>query len=146
PLAGSKNDPPRLRSINSITSALVITGVASSTSSEVTSIVQTNSGSRNMVIPGARMLKMVVMKFTAPRIDEVPTSSSPMIHRSAPTPPPAPQACSDRGVYSVQPAQAVPPVKYPEYSTIPASGNIQNDSALTRGNAMSSAPICSGTM
>jgi hypothetical protein len=29
---------------------------------------------------------------------------------------------------------------------MPPSGSIQNDSALTRGKAMSSAPICSGTM
>jgi hypothetical protein len=60
------------------------------------------------------MLKMVVMKLTAPRIDEVPISSSPITHRSAPTPiPPAvpTHPCSDSGGYSVQPAQATPPVK-----------------------------------
>jgi hypothetical protein len=114
PLAGSKNEPPRFRSISSITSALANTGVASSTSSEVTSIVQQNIGIRNMVMPGARMLKMVVMKFTAPRIEEVPTSSRATIHRSAPrpVPPAAPtQPCSDSGGYSVQPAQAVPPTR-----------------------------------
>src|SRR6266540_4316931 len=121
PLVGSKNEPPRLRSISSITSALANTGVASSTSSEVTSIVQQNIGIRNMVIPGARMLKIVVMKFTAPRIDEVPISSRATIHRSAPMPPlVAPvHPCSDKGGYSVHPAQAVPPTRYPEYRITP---------------------------
>src|SRR6266511_6234859 len=118
PLVGSKNEPPRLRSMNSKIRALANTGVASSTSNEVTSMVQQNMGSRNMVMPGARMLKIVVMKLTAPRIEEVPTSSSPSTHRSAPTPiPPAAPAhpCSDSGGYSVQPAQATPPAREPEY-------------------------------
>jgi hypothetical protein len=110
PSAGSKNEPPRLRSISSSTRAAVNTGVASSTSSEVTSIVQLNSGIRNMLMPGARMLKMVVRKLTAPRIEEVPTSSSDAIHRSVAMVLP-PQACSDTVGYSVQPAQAAPPVR-----------------------------------
>ena len=38
----------------------------------VTSIDQANSGILCSVMPGARMLKMVVMKLIAPRIDEAP--------------------------------------------------------------------------
>ena len=33
---------------------------------------QVKIGIRNMVMPGARMLKMVVMKLIAPRIEEAP--------------------------------------------------------------------------
>ncbi len=62
------------------------TGVASRMSVAVTRMVHTKIGIRNRVIPGARMLKIVVMKFTAPRIEAVPTSARPMIHRSVPTP------------------------------------------------------------
>ena len=38
----------------------------------VTSMAQANSGILCRVMPGARMLKMVVMKLIAPRIDEMP--------------------------------------------------------------------------
>ena len=62
------------------------TGVASRIRVAVTSTVQTRIGMRKRVIPGARILKMVAMKFTEPRIDAVPTRSSPTSHRSVPTP------------------------------------------------------------
>ena len=48
------------------------TGSASSSRNTVTRIDHTNSGILCMVMPGARMLKIVVMKLMAPRIDEAP--------------------------------------------------------------------------
>ena len=48
------------------------TGSDSSSRNTVTRIDQTNSGILCSVMPGARMLKMVVMKLMAPRIDEAP--------------------------------------------------------------------------
>ena len=48
------------------------TGSDSSSRNTVTRIDHTNSGMRCSVMPGARMLKMVVMKLIAPRIDEAP--------------------------------------------------------------------------
>ena len=48
------------------------TGSESSSRNTVTRIDHTNSGMRWSVMPGARMLKMVVMKLMAPRIDEAP--------------------------------------------------------------------------
>ena len=49
------------------------------------------------------------------------------------------------GGYEVQPADAVPPSTANErVNSTPPNRKIQNDKALTRGNAMSSAPICSG--
>ncbi len=50
------------------------------------SVFQTKIGIRNIVMPGARIPMMVVMKLTAPRIVPKPDSASPMIHRSAPRP------------------------------------------------------------
>jgi hypothetical protein len=41
-------------------------------------------GIRNMVMPGARMQMMVVMKLTAPRMVPKPDSASPRTHRSPP--------------------------------------------------------------
>ena len=43
-------------------------------------------GIRNIVMPGARMQKIVVMKLTPPRMVPKPASARPMIHRSLPTP------------------------------------------------------------
>ncbi len=43
-------------------------------------------GIRNIVMPGARMQMIVVMKLTAPRMVPKPDSARPMIHMSAPTP------------------------------------------------------------
>ena len=49
------------------------------------------------------------------------------------------------GAYAVQPAAAWPPsTKKPAIIKIPAEKAIQNDAILSRGNAMSGAPILSG--
>ena len=47
---------------------------------------QVKIGIRNIVMPGARMQKIVVVKLTAPRIVPNPDSARPMIHRSEPIP------------------------------------------------------------
>ncbi len=41
---------------------------------------------RNMVMPGARMVMIVVMKFTAPRIVEKPVMPRPKTHNVPPSP------------------------------------------------------------
>ncbi len=61
-------------------------GKASSTSTAVSSTFHTKIGMRNIVMPGARMQMIVVMKLTAPRIVPKPEKARPMIHMSAPTP------------------------------------------------------------
>jgi len=48
------------------------TGTASTSKNAVTSIPQTNRGILCKVMPGARMLKMVVMKFAAPKMEDAP--------------------------------------------------------------------------
>ena len=52
------------------------TGTASSSRNAVTRIDQANSGILCSVMPGARMLKIVVMKLIAPRIDDAPARCS----------------------------------------------------------------------
>jgi hypothetical protein len=68
--------------MNSMISALVRTGVAMTWRMLVTRIVQTRIGMRNRVMPGARILKIVTRKLIPPRIELVPISVRPMIHRS----------------------------------------------------------------
>ena len=67
---------------------------------------------RNIVIPGARIVKIVVMKFTPPRIVPSPERARPITQRSAPIPGEYVEFAS--GAYAVQPKEAAPPgVKNP---------------------------------
>src|ERR1700744_4781814 len=77
------------------------TGSASSSRNTVTRIDQTNSGILCRVMPGARMLKIVVMKLMVPRIDEAPAICSDRIAKST-AGPGWPEV--DSGAYIVQPA------------------------------------------
>ena len=86
PEAASKTWAPSRRSISSTSSAAASTGKASSTRMEVSRAFQVKIGIRNIVMPGTRMQKIVVVKFTVPRMVPNPDSTSPMIHMSAPTP------------------------------------------------------------
>lgn len=49
-------------------------------------MAQVNSGSRHIVIPGARRVITVVIRLTDPRMVPMPESTRPMIHAFAPTP------------------------------------------------------------
>ena len=57
-------------------------GKASTIRNCVTSVIQTNSGMRMRVMPGARMLRMVTMKFTPAMIDEAPSTCRLSIQKS----------------------------------------------------------------
>ena len=61
-------------------------GKAISTRSDVTSTVHVKSGIRNIVMPGARIQMIVVMKLTAPRMVPNPDRARPKTHRSPPRP------------------------------------------------------------
>ncbi len=56
------------------------------TSTEVIRMFHVKIGIRNIVMPGARMQMIVVMKLTAPRMVPKPLSARPMIQRSCPVP------------------------------------------------------------
>ena len=73
---------PKWRSVSSMVMAPASTGSDSSSRNTVTRIDHTNSGILCSVMPGARMLKMVVMKLMAPRIEEAPAMCSEKIARS----------------------------------------------------------------
>ena len=47
-------------------------------------IVHVKMGIRNMVMPGARMVMIVVTKLTPPKMVPRPPTAKPMNHRSAP--------------------------------------------------------------
>ena len=94
-------------------------------------------------MPRVRMLWTVTTKLIAPASDAIDSVWMPRIQRSVPFP----GECSvESGTYIVQPAWAAPPLaKKLAYSTIPPSRNSQYENAFRRGNAMSRAPIISGT-
>ena len=95
-----------------------MTGKASRTSTAVSSTFHVKIGMRNIVMPGARMQMIVVMKLTAPRIVPRPASQRPMTHRSPPTP--GDRTPSLSGVYAVHPKSAAPSrVKNPEKVMMP---------------------------
>ena len=81
-MSGVKNAVPKFRSVSSIVIAPASTGSASTSRNVVTRIDHTNSGMRCSVMPGARMLKMVVMKLMAPRIEDAPARCSDRIAMS----------------------------------------------------------------
>ena len=98
PMDGSKKCPPKLRSTYSAIRAEVNVGSASTSSSEVTMVVQQKIGIRYIVIPGARILNIVTIRLMAPSRVPMPTTIRPRIHRSWPYPGADPiTSCSDRG-------------------------------------------------
>jgi hypothetical protein len=72
PPAGSKNEVFKFRSVKSIVIAPANTGRDSNNKIAVIITDQTNKGIRSNVIPSLRILITVVIKFTAPKIEEIP--------------------------------------------------------------------------
>src|SRR5246127_3982574 len=107
PPAGSKKVVPKLRSVSSIVIAPASTGSDSSNRNAVTRIAHTKSGILCSVIPGARMLKIVVMKLMAPMIDDAPARCIEKIVMS--TAGPGIPTGPDNGGYSVQPTPGPSP-------------------------------------
>ena len=73
---------------------------------EVTKMFQVKIGIRNIVIPGARIVRTVVMKFTQPRIVPNPLSARPNTHKSPPIP--GENVVFDNGAYANHPNDAAP--------------------------------------
>ncbi len=86
PFSMLKKLPFRCRSIHSRAKAEVSTGKASRTRNIVTRMFHTKIGIRNMTIPGARRVKMVVMMLTAEKMPERPVKPIPTSQRSPPGP------------------------------------------------------------
>src|SRR5690554_6551936 len=81
-------------------------GNAMSTRRLVMRVFQVKIGMRHIVMPGARIVMMVVMKFTAPRIVPNPLSARPNTHRFPPIP--GENVVEERGAYANQPNDAAP--------------------------------------
>ena len=86
PLAGSNKCEPYKRSASNPKNAAANGGNASKTKIEVKSTFHEKIDIRNIVMPGARMVKIVVMKLTPPRIVPTPLIAKPINHRSPPIP------------------------------------------------------------
>lgn len=72
PPAGSKNEVFKFRSVKSMVIAPAKTGRESKRRMAVKKTAQTKRDIRSIVIPGVRILITVVIKFTAPKIEETP--------------------------------------------------------------------------
>ena len=79
---GSKKAVPKFLSVNNIVIAPASTGKDNNNKKAVTRIDQANKGILCIVIPGALILKIVVMKFIAPRIEDAPARCKLNIARS----------------------------------------------------------------
>lgn len=142
PPAGSKNEVFRFRSVRSIVIAPASTGRERSRSTTVMVTAHTNNGIRSSRNPCHRILITVVMKFTAPRIDEAPAKWREKIAKSTEGP-----ACAKflaRGGYTVQPVPAPFSTAAEDRSSRREGGRSQNLMLFSRGNAISGAPSISG--
>ena len=138
---------PKLRSVSSIVMAPARTGSDSTSRKAVTSTDQANSGILCSVMPGARMLKMVVMKLIAPRIDDAPARCSERMTKSIAGP--GVPTFDENGGYMTQPPPkpfmpGEPSMKAEMISRENEAGSSQNEMLFMRGNAMSGAPIMIG--
>lgn len=104
---------------------------------------QAKRGIRSRIIPKARKLPRVLIKFTAPKIDLMPAKWREKIAKSTDLP-----ACAiflDSGGYTVQPVPAPLSTRELERSITSAGIKNQNLMLFMRGNAISAAPSIKGT-
>ena len=143
PPAGSKKVVLKFRSVNNLVMAPANTGSDNNKSTAVINTAQQNNGNRCLVLPGARLLKIVVMKLIAPRIDEAPDRCKLKIAKS--TEGPEWNSIDDKGGYTVHPVPAPASTSDELTSNNNDGGSNQNEMLFNRGNALSGAPILSGT-
>ena len=86
PFSGLKMWPPKRRSRPSAKSAEASGGNAIMIRMPVMSVFQVKIGMRHIVMPGARIVRIVVMKLTPPMIVPKPWRTRPNTQRSPPTP------------------------------------------------------------
>ena len=134
----------KLRSVRSIVIAPASTGSERRSKNAVIRTDQTNKLNRSIVIPGERILKIVVIKFTAPKIEDIPARCKEKIARSTEAPPwPIGPL---KGGYTVQPVPAPPSTILEHNKRIKEGGNNQKLILFIRGKLMSGAPIRIGTI
>jgi hypothetical protein len=144
PPDGSKKVVLKFRSVSSMVIAPASTGRESRSRKAVMSTDHTKSGRRCMVIPGPRMLKMVVMKLIAPRMLLAPDTWRLKIARS--TAPPECALMLLSGGYTVHPVPAPTSTSAELSSSTSEGGSSQKLMLFMRGKAMSGLPISRGTI
>jgi hypothetical protein len=103
----------------------------------------TNKGIRSNEMPIARILITVVIKLTAPKIDEIPAKCKEKIAKS--TDPPLCERVLDKGGYTVHPVPAPFSIILLINNKVNEGGSIQNLILFIRGKAISGAPNIRGT-
>jgi len=143
PPAGSKKEVFKLRSVRSIVIAPANTGKLSKRSKAVIPTAHTKRGIRSSRTPSLRILRIVVIKLTAPKIEEIPARCNEKILKS--TEAPAWAIVLDRGGYTVQPVPAPLSTALPRSRSVKEGGKSQNLRLFNRGKAISGAPNIRGT-
>lgn len=143
PPAGSKKAVLKFLSVNNIVMAPANTGNDNNNNIAVTKIDQTNNGAPSRVMPGALIFLIVVRKFMAPNIEEIPAKCKLNITKS--TEPPECAVMPDKGGYTVHPVPAPCSTKAETNNKVKAGGNSQKLMLFNRGKAISGAPIDKGT-
>ena len=141
PPAGSKKDVLKLRSVSSMVMAPARTGRDKRRRMAVKSTLHTNSGISSIDIPTLRILIMVVIKFTEPRILLIPAIWREKIVIST-EPPECPT--TESGGYTVHPVPEPLSTNPDVNNKNNAGGSIQNLILFNRGNAISGALIIKG--
>lgn len=119
------------------------TGKDKSNNTAVIKTDHTNKGIRCMVNPGARIFIIVVIKLTAPIMEDAPAICKLKIAKSTEGPE---CACTlERGGYTVHPVPAPLSTKDDAIKNKSAGGNNQKEMLFIRGKLMSGAPIIKGT-
>ena len=133
----------RFRSVSSIVMPAASTGSESSRSTAVIRTDHTNRGVWYCDRAGGFMLVAVVMKLIAPRMEEIPARWSEKMARS--TDAPAWARLPANGGYTVHPVPAPASTVEEASRSRKEGGSSQKLMLFMRGNAMSGAPIISGT-
>ena len=124
------------------------TGSDSNNKNAVTKTDQANKGILCKVMPGVLIFKIVVIKLTAPKIEEAPAKCKLKIAKSIAGP--GCPALEDKGGYKVHPPPTPcwpggPSANIESNSKINEAGNNQNEILFILGKAISGAPIIIGT-
>lgn len=131
-----------LRSVRSIVIPPARTGRERRRRMAVIKTAQTNKGIRSIRNPSTRMLRTVVMKFSAPKMDETPARCKEKIARS--TEGPAWARFADRGGYTVQPVPTPFSTAAENTRRVKEGGRSQKLILFRRGNAISGAASIKG--
>lgn len=139
----SKKAVFKFRSVKSIVTAPASTGRAKRRRTVVIRTDHAKSGTLSNLIPYARKLPIVLIKFTAPNREEIPAKCREKIAKSTDAPAWAKLLLS--GGYTVHPVPAPLSTMPLKRSKIKAGSKNQNLILFNRGKAISGAPSIKGT-